>query len=650
MNLILTLAKKLTWLVATLLALTVLAALLLSLLGWNWLRAPIERLTLEKTGRALVIAGDLRIQLRWPAPRLEAQAVRFANPAWAEQPDILTADAVALSLHLPSLLTQNLVISDLHLVHPLVFLQRAADGRKTWLLDRQQQDDNARLKIDRLSLDQGVIGYEDRALQTSVRADLSSAPLVDGSTTRPGIRFNAQGQYKGLPFKAQGSGEPVLTLIDAARPYGLKVDATVGDTHIQADGQITDLLKFTAIDMQLVLQGKNLNQLFTLTGIATPASRDYATQGHLVRRGNTLRYDDFAGRVGSSDISGWLQLDSGGQRPALKGKLVSKQLALQDLGPVIGARPGKLQAAKKAVARSASVPAITPSAKRVIPDLPFHFEHWDSVDAELDFSARSIRQSASMPLLALSTHLSLKDSVLRLDPLQFGLARGQINAVISLDGRQDPIAARAQVQVNHLALAPWLGKSQQGQASVSQIDGEISLIGHGNSVGHMLANANGSVALLMSGGEISQMVMEKAGLHLWEMLRLKLTGDKTIRLRCAVADFDVKTGTLHANTLLLDTQVTTLVGQGSISLAQEKFDLTFNQKTKNTSPLALRSPIHVGGNFVKPIVQVDKARMTVRALGALVLGSINPLLMLLPLIDPGPGKDSDCGPWLRGQK
>jgi len=40
----------------------------------------------------------------------------------------------------------------------------------------------------------------------------------------------------------------------------------------------------------------------------------------------------------------------------------------------------------------------------------------------------------------------------------------------------------------------------------------------------------------------------------------------------------------------------------------------------------------------------------VRALGALALGAINPLLALIPLIDAGPGEDSDCAQWLQGKK
>jgi AsmA protein len=195
-----------------------------------------------------------------------------------------------------------------------------------------------------------------------------------------------------------------------------------------------------------------------------------------------------------------------------------------------------------------------------------------------------------------------------------------------------------------------LPHDKQGKANTSQIGGSVDLAGSGNSVGRMLATADGNAAVVVTGGEISQMVMEKAGLHLWEMARLTLTGDKKVKLRCAVANFSVKKGLMLAHTLEFDTEVTTLLGSGTVDLAQEKLDLTFTQKTKNTSPLALRSPIHLGGNFVKPVMTVDPGRVAVRALGALVLAVVNPLLMLIPLVDAGPGKDSDCTRWLGAKK
>jgi len=163
----------------------------------------------------------------------------------------------------------------------------------------------------------------------------------------------------------------------------------------------------------------------------------------------------------------------------------------------------------------------------------------------------------------------------------------------------------------------------------------------------MLASADGKLGMVIAGGEISRLMMEKIGLHLWEILELKVTGDKLVRLRCGVADFDVKDGIMYVDALIFDTEITTIAGTGSIDLKQEMLDMTLNQRTKNTSPLALRSPIRIRGSFADPDISVDKGVMAARGLGALALGLINPLLALIPLIDPGPGKDSDCAQLVR---
>lgn len=638
------LARSLKWTAALLLTTVLLVVVFIALFGWNWLRGPLERMTLEKTGRQLAIGGDLELKLGWPRPHLLAGAVTFANPLWASEKMMVTADVVDIAIDGPELLLRHVVLPEVRLVRPVLFLERGSSGQKNWLLDLNQQDEGARIQVDRLTLDHGQIGFDDAQQQTRIRAELSTSYTESGGA---GLGFSAQGQYKGLALQAHGVGGPVLGLGDEDSPYSLKAEITVGRTVVKVDGSITNLLKFSAMDLQLALHGDNLAQLFPLLGIAFPVTRTYATDGHLEHSGKTWRYQKFTGRIGDSDVAGTLQLDTGGKRPAMTAELVSKVLDVADLGTLIGERPGQLQAARKAAPIPSQNAAPLPVQARVLPDLPFKSDHWDSVDAEVTLSAKAIRRAKELPLENLSAHLSLRDSVLTLDPLNFGLAGGQLNAVISLDGRHDPIQAKARVRAKKILLARMFPAVKLNNTSIGQINGEFELAGVGNTVGRMLASANGKVGLVVDGGLISKLMMEEVGLHLWEILALNLTGDKQIKLRCAVADFDVRQGIMHANALIFDTEVTTVIGSGSIDLGQEKIDLTLNQKTKNTSPLALRSPIYVRGSLAKPEVGVDKLRVAARALGAIMLGVVNPLLVMLPLVDAGPGEDSDCAQLLR---
>ena len=626
----------LKWTTGLILALVLAAIVFIALYGWNWLRGPIERAVLVKTGRALAINGDLRLKFAWPLPQARAEKVTFANPAWAKQAQMVTADAVQITMNLPPLLRKHIVIPEVLLENPEVFLEQGTDGRKNWLLDLQQQDEGARIDIGRLSLNKGKLGYDDPLQKTSLRADVSTATA---DAVRSDLAFSVQGQYKGIAVKAQGTGGPVLALRDQTLPYPIKINASLGQTVVAANGTVTSLLTASTIDMRMNLRGASMEQLYPLLGITFPVTRAYATEGHLVREGTVWRYDKFSGRVGDSDIAGSLQVDTAGQRPALTADLTSNLLDLEDLAPMMGSAP---EPTDKKVAGVAATKAPPPS-DRVLPEIPFKADRWDSVNAKVSLRAKTIRRVKQLPIEGLTTQLSLQDSVLTLEPLNFGLAGGQINTVISLDGRKSPIAARAQVKVRKVLIAKLFPESGLTKTGIGQINGDFDLAGTGNSVGRMLATSNGSVAMVVAGGEISQLMMEKVGLHLWEILRLNITGDKLVKLRCAVADFNVKQGNMQTSALVFDTEVTTILGNGNIDLGQEQINLTLNQKTKNTSPLALRTPIYVRGSFAKPVAEIDKGPLALRAIGAVALGAINPLLALLPLIDAGPGRDSDCG-------
>jgi AsmA protein len=614
-----------------------LAALFVAMLGWNWLRSPLEHLALQKTGRVLSIRGDLALKLGWPTVRLHAAQVTFANPSWAQVSQMVSAAGVTVSLDVPALLQREVRFPEVTLDHADVFLEESSDGRKSWLLDLEQQDEQARIRIGRVALDHGTLGYDDARQKTSIRVELSTIPQLTTGSGATDLRFTAVGQYKGQALKAQGNGGPVLSLRDTTLPYPLALDGTLGQTGVHLNGTVTGLLTFTAVDMQMTLRGDSLEQLYPLLGIAFPATRSYVTQGHMLQTGNSWRYEEFTGRVGTSDVAGFVQVTTGGKRPALTAELRSEVLDLDDLRPVIGAQPDK----------PAMPITMRQTDKRVLPNLPFNSDRWDSVDADVQLRAGKFRSHKVLPLDTLDVHLHLLGSVLTLDPLNFGLAGGHLNAKLTLDGHRQPIQAHAQVRARKVLLAQLFPSFDLSKSSIGQVNGEFDLAGSGNSVGRMLASANGKLSLVVEGGQISKLMMEKAGLHLWEILALNLTGDRLVKLRCAVADFDVQQGVMVSQALVFDTQVTTLIGTGSVDLRQETLDLTFSPKTKKTSPVALHTPIYIRGSFAQPEVSIDKGQVAARAAGAVALAIVNPLLALLPLIDAGPGKDSDCAQLVR---
>lgn len=619
-----------------------------ALFGWNWLREPVSRLATEKTGRELTIGGDLQLSLGWPLLQVRAADVKFGNPSWASRTHMLTADDVDFSLDLPAaLFERRLALDIVALRQANVFLEANAAGQKNWLLDLEQKDEEARLHIGRLALEKSRLSYEEAAQKTRLVAEISTRDdKAEGD-----VILNAQGRYRGQPFMARGSGGPVLALRDERRPYPFEIDAKIGRTSARAQGTVTGFSKLRALDARVAVRGDSLAQLFPLLGIALPETPAYRTTGRITHSAGMWRYEDFSARIGNSDCSGTLQVDSAGrragQRPFLHGELFCGRLEWVDLGPVVGTRnddkPSGAEPANKAAANKGAASDAVAEPRRVLPAMPFRTERWDSVDADIKLSAGTIIHPRELPIEKLFTHLRLRDSVLSLAPLTFGVAGGSLGGTIKLDGQRNPIQAQARLAARGIVFEKLFPTVQLKSASIGHVTGQLDLAGSGNSVADMLGTANGQVGLVVAGGEVSKLAMEMAGLHVLEIVVLKIAGDKPITIRCGMAGFEVKKGVMRAEQLIFDTAISNVGGSGSIDFVQEKLDLTLTPKSKEPSLVALRSPIYLRGTFARPEVDVDKGRIAARSLGALALGLANPLLALAPLVEAGPGMDSDCG-------
>ena len=614
--------RALKWVGGAVLILFVALALFFTF-GLNLLKGPITRAVSDATGRELVIEGRLGPVWSWVHPRIRAEGVTFANAEWGEADYLLSAEAIEASISVFPLLTGRVVLPDVHLQGAELSLEQDADGRKNWILkeEPEEQKKESRLHVKQLTVDEGRLRWEDAGREHSFVADLS--------TDDTGIAFSGEGTYSGMPLKAKGHAGHVLSIRDETTPFPISGEIKIGDTAATLDGTLTGLVGFKGIDINFKqLSGKTMEDLYWIIGLAFPDTSPYKLSGRLIRTDGMWKFENFAGKVGESDLAGTLQVDTGAKgekkRPFMHGDLTSKVLNFADLGPLVGTKAPR-------------------EGGGVLPDAPFNVDRWDSLDADIRLKAGTIKRPEQLPIEALATRWQLRDSVLSLNPLEFGIAGGKLAGTVKVDGNKEPVRGDVTMRVRKLQLAKLFPTVKQAQGSIGDLNGLIELSGTGDSVGKLLGSANGKIGIYMDEGKISRFLMELVALDLWDAARVKLKGDKEIDIRCVIADFGVKGGVAQTNALVFDTTVTNVSGAGTINLKTEEMDLTLKPTPKDSGIGSLRTPLHIKGTFSEPDIGPDMGKLAARGAGTIVMGIINPLLAIIPLIQEGKGKDSNCG-------
>ncbi|OOW80647.1 hypothetical protein Xclt_16235 [Xanthomonas axonopodis pv. clitoriae] len=616
-----------------------LVAIFVLLFDWNWLRGPVERAVSAKTGREFHL-GHLDVDLG-RITTVRGERLSLGNASWSKRGAMAELNAAEIDVEFWPLLRGKLRLPEIRLEHPTLLLEAGNDSHPgNWVFD-QSDGDGSMPRLGRLLVTNGRLQYIDDATRSDVDVAINSlAPPSSDQRAAP-IGIDGEGRWKGYPFSLKGNTASPLELSQSEHPFRIDLRGSAGATRTHVRGTLTNPFQFRVFDLQMALSGQDMEDLYPLIGVAMPSTPPYKLDGRLRRDGDVWRYEKFTGTAGDSDLSGTAEIDLRNKRPFLRADLASKRLDFDDLAGFVGAPP-KTGNNESANAEQKKQAAQLATSARVLPTTPYDLSKLRAMDAQVRWRAQRIN-APSWPLDDMDASLTLKDGLLRLDPLNFGVAGGDIRSTIGMDARKAVITTQLKASIRGIRLDQLFPDATLAKQASGAIGGELDLRGRGNSIAAMLGSADGSIGVGMGRGHVGNLIMELAGLDIAESLKYLLTKDRQIPVRCIFGDFGVQDGLMQSRALAFDSTDTIIVGEGNISLKNETLDLLLRPRPKDRSILSLRSPLRIGGTFKDPSFRPDFKALGVRGAIAVALGSIAPPAALLATFEPGPGKDSDCG-------
>jgi len=654
--------KKIAWPAAIIGVLAASIVVLLWLFDWNMLRPLVARQITARTGRTASIDGDLKVHLFSWTPSAEIDGLAIRNPAWADRPLMFKAKQVTVSVNLARLFRGQIVVPELDLIEPVVNLERDSKGRASWELGTPAGTPNGNKQpsklpaIQRLLIRDGKLHVVDQIRKLRFGGSVVATDET-GKDNASAFEVRAKGSLNEKPFRLEANGGPLLALTPS-KPYTFSLHVTAADIDLESRVTVPKPFDLGLLDVNFQVSGKDLADVYYLTGLALPNTPAYRLAAAVHVSGTTYRVDDLNGRLGSSDLAGKVLVQTSGSRPKLTATLTSHSLKLIDLAPTLGqpADDGDSSlAAPKANphSRRASMPsqqsggansdAPPPAGDRLLPDADLQVNRVRGMDADVTYSAAAVT-TPKFPMKNVSFHVVLDDGMLTIDPLSFVMDQGTFSGSVRINARPAVPETTIDMRMADVDLAQFkMGKAAQSPLSGILI-GRVKLHGTGSSVHKLAADADGGISLVVPHGEVNEVLAELTGINVTRGLGLLLTkNDSKTQIRCGVIDFRAHNGTLGAKTMFVDTTDVLITGRGDINLNSEALNLALRGDPKKLRLARIRSPITIKGTLDHPSFGLDAGKLAEQGAVAAALGTLlTPVAAILAFVDPGLAKNKDC--------
>ncbi len=635
----------LRWIGGVIAALILALVIFLALFNWDWFRPPLAKMLTARLHRPVRIVGHLKVHLLTWTPSVSLGGLQIGEPAWAPKTDLADFQTITVKMKLLPLFTGQVVLPLVELDHPQLALFQDKNGKANWdFSDGKKPGKPAKLPaIQNFIIDDGHLAITSLQRKLSFNGTINAHERQTGGG-KEGFRLGGKGSLNGKPFFMNVTGGPLLN-VKPNVAYPFDADVRAGDTEVTAKGQVPHPFNLGQIYADVSLSGRDLADLYYLTGITLPNSPTYRIAGHLVRDERIYEFQRFSGRVGSSDLEGSLKADmSHGNRPDLTGALVSRRLDFKDLGSLFGATGRNTPTAP----HLALTPAKPAANRRLLPDAPLDASRVRAMDADVTYKAETVLAVPNLPLRSVSLGVRLDHGLLSLNPIDFQFPQGRVSGSASINARNAVQRNAVDLRVSGIKLQNFLPKDPKNPSAPPPLEGALDararLSGDGDTVHKAAATSDGEVVAVIPGGVVRQAFAELMGINAAKGLSLLLgKNQQQTNVRCAVADFRVHNGVLQAQRVVFDTGVVIVNGSGDVNLNDETLNLTFKGDSKQFRIFHLNVPLTIGGHLSGPTFGVKPAGAAIQAGVGVALGAVVfPPLAILPFIDPGLARNADC--------
>ena len=215
-------------------------------------------------------------------------------------------------------------------------------------------------------------------------------------------------------------------------------------------------------------------------------------------------------------------------------------------------------------------------------------------------------------------HINLKDGELKVDPLRFVYAGGNMDVIFNLQATEMPVYA-LKVVADDLILGPMLAQVENNTSIDGRTNVLLDLTSSGHSAHQLASSLNGRINIEFENARIPALYANYLSVDVFGWaLSNTYAGEKYVNLNCVVADFTADNGEVKSKVLLADGPNLSLGGRVDLDLRDETIDAVLLPKQKRRL-FSQINPVSLSGPIRKPRVVAIPAKAAIQEIGMLAL-------------------------------
>lgn len=618
----------------------------------NQYKSYVEDIVDKQLGRKLAINGNASVGISL-IPTLVVEDVELSNAEWASQPQMAKIRRLEIKLSLLPLLHKQLVIDNVALIAPEVYLETSADGKNNWDFGNAASQATAKTAVQNqkaayvanqsavkqnpatallagfaaknVVVTDGLLQYADAKSGKTTQVAINAFRLAEESMNDD-IKASFDVVFDGQTIKGKTVLGSLNALFNSEEPYPFDITATAYGIDLTALGTARDLFGSPtyAAEINVYNPAGNMN--------APETTLKTSVVGTL----ENIEANIAALNIVNNLITGTVKADISGRIPSIDAVLASDKINLQNFST------------NNNLAIEQSFLIGTAEASPLVPEAKIPYDVLKQVNARLNLNVSKLIVNPGMTAENVSVKADLQNGILDVNPLRLNFGGGDIagTLVVNADTQSlklDATSSNILLQNLHEEFQA-AGPGDFGVLSGGNTDIKISLSGRGDTYRQLVQSLNGQVI-----GIVNESVVQTGSVsfltgnfvsQLLNMMPFMKDSNKKLALNCAVVRADLGGGkAVFPKGIALQSDILKLVSNGSINLVNDKIDFDVRPsagKIVDTNAVqALSSFIKIKGTLEDPKITLDdkaalKSVVGVALSGPAYLGST------LVNVDPAP--------------